>query len=164
MRNYGKNGISVTTQYGDDYLAGDGVTFNNVSVDNAAWAGIAFYEGISAPISGVQFLGTTTISDTQWGIQFGDGTNSGLVTGPSGAALDLGHVVFTGNTNNISNDQSDAIVTISETSIIDGEFIEVADFGSLDVEILAVAEEQPVEEEAENETGLKAPNTGFARE
>lgn len=171
VRNYGKNGISVTTQYGDDYLAGGDVTFNNVSVDNAAWAGIAFYErnsispaNVGGPMSGVVFSGTTTVTDTQWGIQLGDRTNSGLVTGLSGAALDLGHVVFTGNTNNISNDQSDAIVTISETSTIDGEFIEVADFGSLNVEILAVAEEQPVEEEAENETGLEAPNTGFARE
>jgi hypothetical protein len=66
VRNYARNAIGVTAQQSADRVAGGDITFSNVVTENAGWAGIAFYTnastGYTAPLSGIVFEGTTTVS------------------------------------------------------------------------------------------------------
>ena len=140
VRNYAKNGIAVTTQYSSSYVAGGNVTLADNTVDNAAWAGIAFYTrsttGNDVPLSGVQFTGTTTVSNTTYGIQFGDGSETEAITGVNGDAVDLATVVFSGNTNNISNDNGDIVLTINSDSTVEGVAISAGTFSGIDLTIV----------------------------
>lgn len=143
VRDYAKNGIAVTTQFDPTYVAGKNPVFNNVTVENVGWAGIAFYtkssNGHEAPLSGIQFIGTTTISGTQYGIQFGDTNTTAAITGPAGAPVDLGVVVFTNNQTAVSNDNKQVAINISSSSTIDGQPISPAAFAGLNLTIDGVS-------------------------
>ena len=135
-RNYGKNGVAVITQHDPSYVVGKNVTLSNVTVDNAAWAGIAFYAkstlGNEVDLSGIKFDGTTIISNTQRGIQFGDASDVKNIYGVGAdGAVELGHVVLNNNVVNFANDNKKAIVTIANTSTINGRAIVAADLDGI---------------------------------
>lgn len=139
VRNYSKNGISVVTQQDSAAVLGKNPTFNNVTVENAGWAGIALYPlsalGNQVPLTGVQFNGTTTVSGTQYGIQFGDSNTTSTVTGPNNQPVDLGVVRFVNNQSNISNDNKQVAVVLSASSTINGRSIAASDFTGLNITI-----------------------------
>ena len=140
VKNYQKNGIAVTSQYDVDRGVSKDITFNNVTAANAGWAGIAFYPrsqaGLDVALVGIKFTGTTTISNTQYGIQFGDAQTTKSVQGPAGAKLALGTVVFSGNQANISQDAAGVTqMTIASNSTINGVTVTAADFANLSVTI-----------------------------
>jgi hypothetical protein len=157
VRNYGKNGVSVVAQHDPSYVMGGNVTFNNVTVENAAWAGIALYAnsttGNAVPLSGVVFTGTTTVSLTGYGIQFDDaeGDASVPITGKNGAPVDLGRVVMTNNEVNFSNDLGNVKVIVAVDSTVNGEAITEDD--------LSVFAEATIEET----TVPGVPNTGIVQ-
>lgn len=139
VRNYSKNGISVVTQQDPSYVVGKNPVLNNVTVENTGWAGIAFYprstSGNDVPLTGVQFSGTTTVSGTQYGIQFGDSATTSTVTGSSNQPVDLGVVRFVNNQANISNDNKQVAVVLSASSTINGRAIAASDFAGLNITI-----------------------------
>lgn len=123
VKNYAKNGVAVTTQHDPSYVEGGNVMLENVTVDTAAWAGIAFYTrsgvGHDVPLTGVQFAGTTTVGNTAYGIQFGDRKSDLPITGVSDGPVALGVVRFYANTTaNLSNDEGQVTVTISSESTV----------------------------------------------
>jgi hypothetical protein len=108
VRNYARNAIGVTAQQSADRVAGGDITFSNVVTENAGWAGIAFYTnastGYTAPLSGIVFEGTTTVSNTQYGLQFGgDSGTAEPITGVNGAPVDLGRIILADNQSNFLN-------------------------------------------------------------
>lgn len=145
-KNYIKNGIAVVTQFDATRPTGNGVAFNNTTVDNAGWAGIAFYPksngdvgnpGVDRPLKGVTFSGTTTISNTAYGIQFGGATTVSSIEGVNGAPVALGTVIFTGNAATISQDKpSLAAITIAANSTINGTPVTGSHFTGLSVTII----------------------------
>lgn len=139
VKNYTKNGISVVAQQDPSFVAGKNPVFNNVTVQNVGWAGIALYPlstlGTEIPLTGVQFNGTTNISGTQYGIQFGDSNTTQSVTGPNNSPVDLGTVVFSNNQASITNTTGRTAALISGNSTIDGRPITATDFAGLNVNI-----------------------------
>lgn len=131
VKNYDKNGISVVTQQDAGFQAGGDVSFTNVSVHNVGWAGIALYTqstlGYEAPLTDVAFNGTTTIEDTQYGIQFGVSGAANEITGINGAPVNLGTVAFVNNTANIRNDTQNVSISISSDSTVNGQPLTSAD-------------------------------------
>jgi hypothetical protein len=154
IKNFGKNGIAITAKStasaaesgSPTPLVTENVTFNTVTVDNAGWAGIAFY-GVDFTdgnaqhnIQGVSFVGTTTISGTQYGVQFGDHDDEVIVSGPSGAPVNLGVVVFENNDANISNDLANTPIILSANSTINGRPVSADDFPGLLITVQAAGE------------------------
>lgn len=167
VKNFGKNGIAITAKSTNSAvesgsptpLVTENVTLSNVTVDNAGWAGIAFY-GVDYTdgnaqhnIQGVSFTGTTTISNTQYGIQFGDSDDEVVVSGPGGAPVNLGVVVFENNDANISNDLANTPVILSANSTINGQPVSASDFPGLLVTVQAA-------DESEGPAIPGVPNTG----
>lgn len=149
VKNYLKNGIAVTTQFNPARPVGEGVTFNNITVDNAAWAGIAFYtrssEANDVALKGVTFSGTTTISQTAYGIQFGQSSNTQPIEGVNGAPVALGTVVFVDNAANISQDTpSLASITIATDSTINGLAVTAADFPAQSISLVEPADDEVI--------------------
>lgn len=147
VKNYSKNGISVVTQQDPSYVLGKNPVFNNVTVQNTGWAGIALYPrsttGNDIPLAGVQFSGTTTVENTQFGIQFGDSSTTSTVTGVNNAPVDLGIVAFANNQTSISNDNKLVAVVLDKSSTINGRAIAASDFTGVNVTIEGLAAATP---------------------
>ena len=127
----GKNGISVTGKWAaiSPETSSD-IRFENVSVTDNAWAGIAFYtkstQDVNVDISEVTFAGTTTVSGNGTGIQFGDAGDANRVTGADDGPVSLGTVIFSDNDQSVAvNDHS--TVQLARASTVDGAAVRSAD-------------------------------------
>ncbi|MBX3311300.1 MAG: right-handed parallel beta-helix repeat-containing protein [Microbacteriaceae bacterium] len=140
IEGFTKNGVSVTAKFDDTFgVLSKNITFNNVSIDDVDWAAIAFYpvssKAVNEPIDGVVFKGTTSIKNSQYGIQFADSATDALISGADGAKIALGKVVFAGNDANVSNNNATKL-SLLDTSTINGKAVSSSDFPGSNVEII----------------------------
>ncbi|WP_198668873.1 cell wall-binding repeat-containing protein [Homoserinimonas sp. OAct 916] len=133
VADFKKNGISVSASYsGTETNQSQNIHFNNVTVVNSAWAGIAFYTksslGINTDISDVTFAGVTTLTGNARGIQFGDPGDVNGVRGTDNGPVKLGTVHFTGGSAFVANLDDSVVYLERSSSTVDGNAPTLLDF------------------------------------
>jgi hypothetical protein len=150
--NFYKNGFADTPAYttADSTNPGNNITFNAVTASNDGWTGISFYStgnsGGSADIKGVQFTGTSTLSNDGAGIFIEGDTdaNFGANNTPinkittDGTTLNLQNVAFSSNTaDDIINYQTVPVDAVGATfEGVDGDAMSSAQHATQDAKIL----------------------------
>lgn len=136
--NYSKNGFAFTSRYDVSDPLARNISLNNVTAANNNWAGIAFYTvgndhspasiGGTGDIKGVTFTGTNMVSNNSKGLEIVGDSDANIaahtsprwgITGPSGNMVSLGNTTFSGNGQDILNNQKynlDATATPSDSA------------------------------------------------
>lgn len=125
---YSKNGVAFTAQYAAEDVVTTNVGLLDVTTQNNAWAGLAFYASnasgtIGRDITNVTFTGNNHFLDNGAGIFIQGDSDANFQAGNiprwnvlgTGSELDFGTTVFAGNGKHIQNYQPNDVIALKAT-------------------------------------------------